>query len=82
MALEMLLRCRSSGTDTHKVEPGDAQGTAQRLDQIGWSIVAVTIGTIWLVPGVSGAWLIGSGILLLALNGIRTSLGIAWTQHG
>jgi hypothetical protein len=38
------------------------------------------IGTIWLVPTVpQGTWLIGTGILLLTLNGIRFTKGIQWS---
>ena len=66
--------------DIQKVEFGDAGDTAKRLDQIGWGIFLVMIGTIWLVPAVpSGTWLIGTGILLLALNAIRSRLGIPWS---
>jgi hypothetical protein len=58
-------------------ELGDA---GRRLDQIGWGIFLVMIGTIWLVPGVpEGTWLIGTGILLLLLNAIRSRLGIPWS---
>ena len=47
-----------------KVEFADAADTAKRLDQIGWGIFLVMIGTIWLVPAVPpGTWLIGTGIL-------------------
>ena len=54
--------------------------TAKRLDQIGWGIFLVMIGIIWLVPGVPhGTWLIGTGILLLALNAVRSRLGIPWS---
>jgi hypothetical protein len=63
-----------------KVEFADAADTAKRLDQIGWGIFLVMIGTIWLVPAVpSGTWLIGTGILLVALNAIRSRLSISWS---
>lgn len=63
-----------------KVEFGETEGTARRLDQIGWGIFLIMIGTIWLVPGVpSGTWLIGTGILLLVLNAVRSSLAIPWS---
>jgi hypothetical protein len=67
---------------THKVEFSDTDtaGTAKRLDQIGWGMFLVMIGAIWLVPGVpQGTWLIGTGILLLALNAIRSRLAIQWS---
>jgi hypothetical protein len=57
----------------------DLAGTAKRLDQIGWGIFLVMIGVIWLVPGVpQGTWLIGTGVLLLVLNAIRSRLGVQW----
>lgn len=67
---------------TQKVEFSDTDiaGTAKRLDQIGWGIFLLMIGVIWLVPGVpQGTWLIGTGVLLLALNAIRSNLGIQWS---
>ncbi len=63
-----------------KAEFADTGDTAKRLDQIGWGIFLVMIGTIWLVPGVpEGAWLIGTGALLLLLNAIRFRLAIHWS---
>lgn len=65
--------------NTHQLEFTETEGTAKRLDQIGWGIFLVMIGTIWLVPGVpQGTWLIGTGVLLLVLNAIRMRLGIPW----
>lgn len=62
------------------VDFSDDSGRAGRLDQIGWGIFLIMIGTIWLVPGVpQGTWLIGTGILLLALNAIRSRSGIPWS---
>jgi hypothetical protein len=63
-----------------KVEFGEAADTAKRLDQIGWGVFLVMIGTIWLVPSVpEGTWLIGSGVLLLILNAVRVGLGVKWS---
>ncbi len=53
---------------------------AARLDQIGWGVFLVMIGVIWLLPAVpAGTWLIGTGVLLLALNAIRVRIGIPWS---
>ena len=42
-----------------KVEFVDTGEIGKRLDQIGWGIFLVMIGTIWLVPGVpQGTWMI------------------------
>ena len=66
--------------NTEKVDFPDAEDTARRLDQIGRGIFLVMMGTIWLVPGVpAGTWLMGTGILLLALSAIRSRLGITWS---
>lgn len=66
--------------NTQQAEFGETGDTAKRLDQIGWGIFLVMIGTIWLVPGVpQGTWLIGTGALLLLLNAIRFRLGIQWS---
>lgn len=54
--------------------------TGRRLDQIGWGIFLIMIGAIWLLPGVpQGTWLLGTGVLLLALNAIRYRSGIQWS---
>ena len=64
---------------TQQVDFTQSGETARRLDQIGWGIFLLMIGTIWLVPGVpEGTWLIGTGILLLVLNAIRSRLGVHW----
>ena len=65
---------------TEKVEFTDKEDVGTRLDQIGWGIFLVMIGTIWLVPGVpQGTWLIGAGILLLVVNAIRSRVGVPWS---
>jgi hypothetical protein len=50
----------------------------KRLDGIGWGLFLIMIGVMWLAPErvAQGAWLIGTGALLLALNGIRYLKGI------
>lgn len=53
----------------------------KRLDQVGWGIFLIMIGTIWLVPSVpQGTWLTGTGILLLLLNAVRFTKGIPWSS--
>jgi hypothetical protein len=66
--------------NTQRASFSDTGDTASRLDQIGWGIFLVMIGTIWLVPGVpEGTWLVGTGVLLLLLNAIRSGMGIPWS---
>lgn len=51
---------------------------SNRLDNIGWGLFLVMTGGLLLfsnfVP--SGTWLVGTGILLLALNGVRQVRGL------
>ncbi len=65
---------------TQHVDFTDTSDTARRLDQVGWGIFLLMMGILWLVPAVpQGTWLIGTGILLLVLNAIRSRLGIHWS---
>ncbi len=46
----------------------------KRIEDIGWGLLLIMTGAIWLVPEDQvprGSWLIGTGILLLALNVVR-----------
>ena len=70
-------------TTTHHLDAPLDQGTREslgsRLDSIGWGLLLIMTGAIWLVPEESvprGTWLIGTGVLLLALNWIRRVKGI------
>ncbi len=44
-----------------------------RLDSIGWGVFLLMSGVLWLIATVvpSGTWLVGTGLLLLALNAVR-----------
>jgi hypothetical protein len=47
---------------------------ARRLDGIGWGLFLLMTGILWLLPSNSvppGTWLIGTGLILLALNAVR-----------
>ena len=69
---------------THDAHPSMTQDAervvlSKRLDAIGWGLLFILTGALWLVPdqqAIPGVWLIGTGVLLLALNGIRYALGI------
>ena len=55
------------------------QSLDKRLDAIGWGLFLIMIGGFWLAPDGSvpeGTWLIGTGIIILALMGIRALYGI------
>jgi hypothetical protein len=51
---------------------------AKSLDDIGWGLFLLMTGALWLFASAvpSGAWLVGTGILLLALNAVRYLRGM------
>lgn len=52
---------------------------SKRLDDFGWAVLLIAIGTIWLMPEKlmpQGSWLIAAGIIMLGLNAIRYFYGI------
>lgn len=52
----------------------------RRLDGVGWGLFLLMTGILWLLPGdrvPPGAWLIGTGALLLGLNAVRYLKGLA-----
>jgi hypothetical protein len=47
---------------------------SKRLEDFGWAVLLIVIGTIWLMPErlmPKGSWLIAAGIIMLGLNAIR-----------
>ena len=70
-------------TLTHRVpvEREDAKATLDRhLDDFGWGLLFVLAGAVWLTPAEVvpwGAWVIGFGAILLAVNLVRQLNGIA-----
>ena len=58
---------------------GDRVALERRFEDLGWGVLLVTIGTIWLVPEnhvPHGTWLMAAGIILLGLNAARFFSGI------
>ena len=52
---------------------------SKRLEDFGWAVLLIVIGTIWLIPAnlmPKGSWLIAAGIIMLGLNAIRYFNGI------
>ncbi len=50
-----------------------------RLQALGWGLFIIMIGILWLVPGEDvpeSTWLLGAGIIMLGLNGVRCLYGI------
>lgn len=51
----------------------------KRLDAIGWALFFIMIGGLWLAPEGSvpeGAWLIGTGVIILSMAWIRHMNGL------
>lgn len=51
----------------------------RRIEGVGWGVLLITIGTIWLMPEKHvppGSWLLATGVIILALNAIRYFNGI------
>jgi hypothetical protein len=47
---------------------------SRRLEGIGWGVLLITIGTIWLLPERQiprGSWLIAAGLIILAFSVVR-----------
>lgn len=70
---------------TVQVNQNSIQGGSERValerrfEDIGWGVLLVAIGTIWLVPEEHvphGSWLIAAGFILLGLNAARFFRGI------
>jgi hypothetical protein len=48
-----------------------------QLERTGWALFLIMIGGLMLVPGVpGGAWLIGTGLIMLGLNAARYLSGV------
>lgn len=63
-----------------RAEFSDSSGSHNRLDEIGWGLFLIMIGTIWLVPAVPpGTWLVATGALLLTLNAVRLRTEGKWS---
>jgi hypothetical protein len=68
---------QSNQTSTHQ----DTQKNSlnKRLEDIGWALFLTMIGCILLVPAKlvpQGAWLIGTGLIMLGINLVRYLNGI------
>ncbi len=51
----------------------------KRLDSLGWGLFMIMIGGLWIAPEGSvpeGTWLIGTGLIILVLQGVRYLYGI------
>ncbi len=51
----------------------------KRIEAIGWGLFLIMIGGIWLIPDEQvpqSTWLIGAGLIMLGINGVRRRNGI------
>ncbi len=56
---------------------------AKRIDAIGWGLVFLMTGVLALIPGLpDGTWLVGLGLLILALNVVRLVIGLRLDWFG
>ena len=56
---------------------------AKRLEDSSWGFFLLMIGTLLLLPGElvpQGAWLIGTGLIMLGLNCVRSVNGISTSR--
>lgn len=56
------------------------RASGKRLEDLAWAVFLIMTGVLWLMPAdrvPDGAWLIGTGILLLGLNVARQLVGVA-----
>ena len=70
-------------TMSHHAGPFPAQepreNLSRRIDGAGWGLLLILTGALWLVPEQElprGAWLMGTGVLLLVLNAIRSAYAV------
>jgi hypothetical protein len=73
MALQETQTLTLTGEDARK------RNLNNRLDDIGWGLLLIVTGGIWLVPDgriPEGSWLIGVGLIMLGLNAIRYFNGL------
>lgn len=67
--------------DNHPLSHQDTQqsGLDKRLEDLGWGLFLMMIGCLLLVPDrlvPQGVWLIGTGLIMLGINGVRYLNGI------
>ncbi len=51
-----------------------------RIDEIGWSLFLIMIGTLWLLPSTAvpaDTWILGAGLIMLGVNFARYAYGLA-----
>jgi hypothetical protein len=56
---------------------------ASRIEAIGWGLLLLMTGILFLVPGLpDGTWLVGLGVLMLGLNATRIYVGLRPDRFG
>jgi len=55
----------------------------RRIDAIGWGLLFLMSGVVFLIPGLpDGTWLVGLGLLMLGLNAARLVIGLPLDRFG
>lgn len=55
----------------------------RRIDAIGWGLLFLMTGVLFLVPGLpDGTWLVGLGLLMLGGNATRLYIGLPIDRFG
>jgi hypothetical protein len=60
---------------TENIRATDVVELNNRLDAIGWALLLILTGLVWIAPRAlvpEGAWLIGFGLILLGVNVARS----------
>jgi hypothetical protein len=53
------------------------RGAAARLDAMGWGSLFLMTGIVMLIPALpDGSWLVGLGLILIAVNAARAAYGL------
>jgi hypothetical protein len=68
-----------TNTQTRVTQPDDLVAWDRRLNDIGWGLLLMLTGGVWLLPAdavPSGTWLFGVAIILLGVNAIRFAMHI------
>jgi len=55
----------------------------RRIDAIGWGLLFLMTGVLFLIPGLpDGTWLVGLGLLMLGGNATRLYIGLPLDRFG
>jgi hypothetical protein len=79
------MRIMSAQIELTNVQATGEQSLDRRLEAIGWALLLMFTGGIWLAPDglvPSGSWLVGVGLILLGLDLVRYMNGLRTKGFG